>query len=154
MRNGNGILCLNQSDYDKINNYIGLINKNKHEILHLILINDVYIGNFNNNKKEGKGILYINSSNNIFHKNILYDGYFKDNKRFGSGVIYFNNTSYFKAEWLDDDKINEEKNAIFHFHYEYEFIKKHFTFFEWISFIKNKLYGIKRKIPLNKIRIR
>ena len=154
MRNGNGILCLNQFDYEKINNYKEIINKNICEILHLMLINDVYIGNFNKEKKEGKGILFIINSNNIFNKNILYDGNFKENKRFGKGRIYFNKISYFEAEWLDDDKINENKNAIFHYHNEYEYINKYFNYFEWIYFIKNKLYGIKKKNHINKITIR
>ena len=145
MRNGNGILCLNQFDYEKINNYKEIKNKNICEILHLILINDIYIGNFNKEMKEGKGILFIINSNNIFNKNILYDGNFKENKRFGKGRIYFNKISYFEAEWLDDDKINENKNTIFHYNDKYINRNLKFNLFNWISIIKNKLYGNQQK---------
>ena len=63
---------------------------------------DKYIGEFVNDIKDGKGILYYNK-NNEYERN-RYDGDFKDDKIGGKGILYWNNGDRYKGEFKDDKK--------------------------------------------------
>ena len=56
------------------------INYNKEKIYEN---GNIYIGTFNNDLKEGKGIMYYNDDDR-------YEGDFKNYKREGKGIYYFN----------------------------------------------------------------
>ena len=57
--------------------------------------NGKYIGEWNNDIKEGKGIFYHNNGD-------IYDGEFKNDKKEGKGIFYYNNGDKYEGEWKDD----------------------------------------------------
>ena len=58
---------------------------------------DYYIGDFINDKREGKGTKYYNSGS-------YYVGNWKNNKRNGKGIMYYKNGTKYDGEWLNNQK--------------------------------------------------
>ena len=56
-----------------------------------------YIGEYQNNKREGIGKLYIENQ-------IQYEGYWKNDKKEGFGILHLNNIIKYEGEWKDDKK--------------------------------------------------
>ena len=139
--NNEGLFCLNEEDYYLLKNKN--IN-NKNEIFNCYELKDLfYKGNYKNNKKEGKGILYINNDN---YKKI-YEGNFKEDLKDGFGKIYYETGSIFESYWKEDN-IDEEKEAIFYLNKEIKFKKNGLYMIEWKKFINMKIsnyYGNKSK---------
>ena len=72
-------------------------NKDVHKELYKM--NFIYIGEWKNNMREGKGIYY-----NPFTKE-KYEGEFKNGKADGKGTLYYNNGDIFKGQfknWLKE----------------------------------------------------
>ena len=115
--NNKGLFCLNEEDYYILNSKnINNIN----EIFNCYELKDLfYKGNYKNNKKERKGILYINNDN---YKKI-YEGNFKEDLKDGFGKIYYETGSIFESYWKEDN-LDEEKEAIFYLNKEIKFKKK------------------------------
>ena len=86
--------------YDKNINYI-----NKKEIYEN---GEEYIGEFKNNLRNGKGILYYNKNDNRDR----YEGEWKNDKREGKGICYFKNGDRYEGEWKNDKM---EGKGIFYF---------------------------------------
>ena len=80
-----------------IYNKIIKINKNK-----IYENGDKYIGEFINNLKNGKGILYYNK-NNKFERN-RYEGDFKDDKLEGKGILYWNDGDRYEGDYKDEKR--------------------------------------------------
>ena len=59
---------------------------------------DKYIGELVNNLKHGEGILYYNKDS-VFNR---YEGFFKNDKREGKGVLYLKNGDKYKGDFKDD----------------------------------------------------
>ena len=60
---------------------------------------EVYIGEKNNDKKEGKGILLFLKKN---EKRKKYEGNFKNDKKEGKGIFYWNDGDRYEGDWKDD----------------------------------------------------
>jgi hypothetical protein len=84
-----GLFC----DKDK-NIYCGEWDNNKYEGKGILYDynGNKYIGEFNNGKKNGQGIMYYN-------KKEIYDGEWKNNLKHGKGRYYFNNGEIYDGEW-------------------------------------------------------
>ena len=117
---------------------------NINEIFNCYELKDLfYLGNYKNNKKEGKGILYINNDN---YKKI-YEGNFKEDLKDGFGKIYYETGSIFESYWKEDN-IDEEKESIFCLNKEIKYKKNKLNMIEWNKFINMeilKYYGNKSK---------
>jgi len=146
VKNGNGLLCLDNQDYEKINNI--KISNNIKEIFDLNLNNNIYKGEFINDKKNGKGILFMNSKKNYFNNNKIYFGNFLNDNKNGYGCIYFNNECYFECFW-ENDKIDNTKEGIFHINNLIEY-KKYYNTNEWVKFIIHEQFNfiLKKKKQL------
>ena len=59
-----------------------------------------YIGEFINDLKNGKGILYYNKKNKKSKKE-RYEGDFKDDKREGKGISYYKNDNRYEGYFKD-----------------------------------------------------
>ena len=95
---------------------LDLINKDIKILFNLNLRNLVYIGEFINDKIEGKRILFINNDK-FFNENIIYEGVFKNNKNDGKINLYFLNGNKLKTLMKEDSfnntkEIEELKNFI------------------------------------------
>ena len=82
----------NSFNYDNGERYQGDFNNNKREGKGIYYYNNgnKYIGDWKNGLKEGKGILYYNNGNK-------YIGDFKNNLREGKGKIYFNDGQIYEV---------------------------------------------------------
>ena len=133
LKNGNGLLCLNYEDYEKIKDIDISIN-NIEEIFNLKLNNNIYKGEFINDKKYGRGILFMNNKENYLNNNTIYFGNFLNDNKKGYGYIYFNNEKYFECYWENNNKIDNSKEGIFHINKLIEY-KNYYNINEWIKFI-------------------
>ena len=76
-KNGNGLLCCNNEDYEKIiNARISEININN--IFKLKLNDSFYEGEFVNDLREGKGILFNKYGDHYLNNNLIYYGNFRN----------------------------------------------------------------------------
>ena len=57
---------------------------------------EYYIGQWLNNHKHGKGIIYYKNGN------IMYDGEYVNDKREGNGKYIYENGEYYIGEWKND----------------------------------------------------
>ena len=55
---------------------------------------DKYEGEFRDNKKEGRGILYYKNGNR-------FEGEFRNDKQDGDGIFYFNNGDKYIGKWTN-----------------------------------------------------
>ena len=115
-REGKGFLCSNEIDNKIINDNYLLFKEdiNMKEIFNLNIINYILKCNFNNDKINGKGILYNRYSENILKNNTIFVGGFENNIKKGKGIIHFINGSYFKGYWKDDNNIDENEEGEFY----------------------------------------
>lgn len=95
---------------------LDLFDKDIKILFNLNLRNLVYIGEFINDKIEGKRILFINNDK-FFNENIIYEGVFKNNKNDGKINLYFLNGNKLKTLMKEDSfnntkEIEELKNFI------------------------------------------
>ena len=58
-----------------------------------------YEGDYKNDKREGKGIMYWNDG-------ARYEGDFKNDKREGKGIMYYNDGEKENGSWKNDEFIN------------------------------------------------
>ena len=129
-------ICLNEKDYEIINNNILLFdNNNIKEIFKLNIRDYVFIGNFINDENKGKGKSFMKYNENFLNNNSIFIGKFNDKER--NGIIYFINGSYFECEWKNDNIIDETKIGILYINNLNKISKKLKTE-EWIKFIKKK----------------
>jgi len=70
---------------------------------------EMYIGDGNNNQREGKGTIYYDKDDKDRKK---YEGDFKNNLRDGKGKLYMNNGDTYEGDWKNDKK---EGKGIFYF---------------------------------------
>ena len=66
-----------------------------------------YIGQWNNDKRHGKGILYYELGTKEQEDNRLlsyYDGEFQDNKRHGQGILQYKSGTIYNGQWYNDTK--------------------------------------------------
>ena len=89
--------------------YVGQINKKKEKDGRGALINQnyIYIGYFFNNKKNGFGIIYDNTL-----QNIRFKGNFVDDLKCGNGIFYYKNGDRYEGNFDNDKK---EGFGIFYF---------------------------------------
>ena len=66
-----------------------------------------YIGQWKNDKKNGKGILYLLNSQK--KREIIYEGEFLDDKKEGKGKIFYKNGEYYIGSWVNDIRHGEGK---------------------------------------------
>ena len=101
------------NEIKNINNENSINNKFKNiiEIYYKIIRNkkekryengDKYIGEFINELKDGKGILYYNINNE--KKRYKYEGEFKNDKFEGKGIYYFNNGNKYERDYKNGHK--------------------------------------------------
>ena len=64
-----------------------------------------YIGEFKNDLRDGKGIVYYNSGSR-------YEGDWKNNKMEGKGIYYYNDGNRYEGDWKNDKK---EGKGIYYF---------------------------------------
>ena len=156
LKNGKGFLYNNENDYKIFKENLNIINKDILEIFNLKIENNFYYGNFENDNKSGKGILYMKNMFDNYDDFVLYEGNFKNDLKNRNGTIYFNDKSSLYAEWKNDE-IKIKKNGVFKFYdINLEFTYK-FGLKDWIDFIKNKqkdYYGNREKNIFNKDTIR
>ena len=153
--NNEGLFCLNEYDYCVLKKI--KINENNVSELFNLNLNDLsYIGNYENNNKEGEGILYMYKFNNLSIYKIIYHGNFKNNLKDGFGKIYYETGSIFESYWKED-KIDNEKESIFHLNNLIQFKNSNLNLIEWINFINIEIFKNIGNINLNnstKINIR
>ena len=82
---------------------------------------DCYIGQWKNDKRNGKGIIFLRDSR------VKYEGDFVNNKFQGNGKYYFENGDYYVGQWVNDlqngkGKIYDKKGNII---YEGDFMNDH-----------------------------
>ena len=143
-KNGNGLLCCNNEDYEKIiNARISEININN--IFKLKLNDSFYEGEFVNDLREGKGILFNKYGDHYLNNNLIYYGNFRNDNKYGYGCVYFEDEYYFRCYWKNNNTVNEFKEGLFHLSNSMEFIKINYTTSQWINFIKEKLSLWKNK---------
>ena len=65
---------------------------------------DMYLGEIENEKKEGYGIMYYSNSN-------MYEGEWKKDLREGYGELYYSNGGYYKGFWRDDKRNGYGENT-------------------------------------------
>ncbi len=120
------------------------------EIFNLNIRDYIFKGKFNNDKINGRGILYNKYSENILYNNTIFIG--ENDIRKGEGIIYFINGSYFKGYWKDDNNIDEDKDGEFYFNESKEICQKCKTE-DWIKIILNNIllfYGnYQKNIPFS-----
>ena len=125
------------------------INENNVNELFNLNLNDLsYIGNYENNNKEGEGILYMYKFNNLSIYKIIYHGNFKNNLKDGFGKIYYETGSIFESYWKED-KIDNEKESIFHLNNLIQFKNRNLNLIEWINFINIEIFKNIGNINLN-----
>ncbi len=134
-KEGEGILCLNNEDYNIIKDII-IDNNNLDKLFNLNLKGSFYKGIFKNDLKDGNGILYMNNKNNFLNNNIIFKGIFKNNHKL-NGNLYFKNKSYLNCYWKDENNIEETITGIFTINNSIEFKNKLNTN-EWINLIKKE----------------
>ena len=61
--------------------------------------NHVYIGEFKNNKPNGKGKMIVETTNQV-----VFDGLFVDNKKQGYGEYFADNGEFYKGQWENNTK--------------------------------------------------
>ena len=59
-----------------------------------------YIGNYKNDKRDGKGIYYFNSGNR-------YEGEWKNGKREGKGIFYYNDGDREMGDYLNGKQVGK-----------------------------------------------
>ena len=93
--------------YDRNENlYYGEWYNNKYEGKGLLYYDgNKYLGEFKNGKKNGKGIEYYNN-------NEIYDGEWKNNLKHGKGRYYFKNGEIYDGEWKNNKNFG---NCIYYF---------------------------------------
>ena len=142
IRNRNYQILININNINKYNNDIindinNIINENNmnikfkylYEIYNKMIGNDnntkiyklgKYIGELNNDKREGKGIMYYNDGdkyegewkNNIkegkgkynYNDGEIYEGEWKNDKREGKGIYFFDNGHRYEGEFKNDKR--------------------------------------------------
>ena len=118
LKNGKGILCLNENDYKLFKSKINFIfSNNIQQIFHLNLKQDVYYGSFLNDKKEGNGIFFQKSVKYKNNEN-LYIGKFHEDKMNYEGNTYFQNEKYSEIiinskKFFYDEKLHFKEERIF-----------------------------------------
>ena len=97
---------------DKLKNTNNIYNKKKLRINFIKIYEngDIYIDEYKNELKNGKGIIYYNK-NEEYERN-RYEGNFKDDKREGKGIYNSNDGERYKSD-LKDNKI--ERKVIYYF---------------------------------------
>jgi hypothetical protein len=126
-KNGKGFIYLNEKDYEIINNNILLFdNNNIKEIFKLNIRDYVFIGNFINDEKKGKGILFMKYKENFL---TIFIGEFNDKEM--NGIIYFMNGL------KNDNIIDETKIGKIYINILNKISKK-LKSEEWFKFIKKK----------------
>ena len=65
-----------------------------------------YIGGMNDGLKNGKGILFSNQDCEKNRKN--YEGEFQNNKREGKGIMYYNNGDKYEGDFINDKREGKE----------------------------------------------
>ena len=91
------------------NNQIFEINKYPFYNLYTNDNGEMYIGDGNNNQRDGKGTIYYDKDDKDRKK---YEGGFKNNLRDGKGKLYLNNGDTYEGDWKNDKK---EGKGIFYF---------------------------------------
>ena len=83
--------------------YVGQVINNKREGKGILYLNDGdrYEGDFKNGKYEGKGIYYYNNGNR-------YEGDYKNGKREGKAIFYFKNGDRQMGDWKDGKPIGKQ----------------------------------------------
>ena len=66
--------------------------KNDTNIKSRIYDDGTYYGDFKNNKREGKGIMYYNNGDK-------YEGDWKNDYMKGKGIMHYNNGNKYEGEW-------------------------------------------------------
>ena len=100
-----------EKDNIKIKKCTNIENQNYDHLL-LTRYNDIYIGHWKNNQKDGIGFLKINDD-------ILYFGEFKNNQIEGKGALYYRNLKHIYYGYLKNGEfdngllINEDKKIIY-----------------------------------------
>ena len=152
-KNGKGIYYKNENDYKIFNENIDKINEDIFELFKLNIQDFIYYGEFNNNKKNGNGILYMKNMFKNYDKYVIYKGNFINGLKNNNGTLYFYDKSYLIAKWRNNE-INNNEDGIFYLYYiSRDFIKKLNTD-EWISYINNKkkiVYGNNKKNRAQKV---
>jgi small GTP-binding protein len=152
-KNGKGIYYKNENDYKIFNENIDKINEDIFELFKLNIQDFIYYGEFNNNKKNGNGILYMKNMFKNYDKYVIYKGNFINGLKNNNGTLYFYDKSYLIAKWRNNE-INNNEDGIFYLYYIFrDFIKKLNTD-EWISYINNKkkiVYGNNKKNRAQKV---
>jgi len=135
MKEGEGILYLNNDDYTIIKDII-FDNNDLDNLFNLNLKYSFYKGSFKKNLKNGEGILYMNNKNIFLNGDLFFKGIFKNNYKY-NGTLYFKNKSYLNCYWKDENNIDETLSGTFVINDSIKFIKKLNTN-KWINLIKKE----------------
>ena len=119
-RNGFGILYKIKENNKKMVIYSGYFKNGKYEGKGKLFSEDgsYYKGNFIDNQKKGKGILYNKNSK------VIYEGDFENDKYNGNGKIYYDDGSYYEGQFVDNKRhgkgilYNEKKRIIYEGNFE------------------------------------
>ena len=119
-RDGFGILYEIKENNKKKEIYSGYFKDGKYEGKGKLFLEDgfYYKGNFIDNQRKGKGILYNKNSK------IIYEGDFENDKFNGNGKIYYDDGSYYEGQFVDNKRhgkgilYNEKKQIIFEGNFE------------------------------------
>ena len=122
-------------------------------IFNLNLKESIYIGSFNNELKEGNGILFINNKKNYFQNYTIFEGEFKNDKKY-KGKLFLNDKICFYCFWKDDEIIDDTEIGILNINNSIKLYKKLNTI-QWMNLIekeKNNYFGNKNiNIPIDLI---